>query len=494
MTYLQFKTKPYTHQLNVLEHSKDMEFYMLAHEMGLGKSKQCLDLAAYLYNDKKIQQLLLITKNGVHKQFVEEAIPQHLPLLENQYIAEIWRADSHKFKVWAKYGGNLQGRLHIASINCEALASKATQKVLLQYVKTAPTLLVVDESHEFAGIKSLRTKFLLQIAPHCSYRRLMTGTPTGGNPCHLYPQLLALSPTILNQSQWSFEATYCIKQAQKIWVKDRKTGLPTARNIMATVGYKNEKLLEEKIRPYVSRLTKAECLDLPDKIYKTVNFELSSEERELYNRIKRGTLVELQAGQYIAADMPIKKLLRLLQVTCGFAVFEDLITGERGKSLLANPSRLKTFEDLSEQVTGKAIVWASFTTCVDQLVELLGKKYGAGSVARYDGTMSSAQKSESKHRFKETHETKWLVGHPRAGGTGLDLPGASTTFYYNNDPNLITRLQSEDRNHRIGSKENVTYIDLVAHGTVEDRYVKALKDKFDVAAKLNGDTLREWLQ
>ena len=76
----------------------------------------------------------------------------------------------------------------------------------------------------------------------------------------------------------------------------------------------------------------------------------------------------------------------------------------------------------------------------------------------------------------------------------LTLTEANLVVYYANDFNLETRIQSEDRAHRIGQKNNVTYIDLISEGTIDERIVKALRSKIDIGALVLGEEAKQWLK
>lgn len=494
---LQFKTKPYGHQLKWLEDTKDLEYYAIFGEPGTGKSKYALDLAVYLFLEGKITQVLIITKNGVDTQFIEEAVPDHLALSEDKYFAEGWK-DGYGWKLFNKQKQFLKEKLVVVATNCEALATKRGEKACRELALNGPTLLIIDESQEFANLFSKRSKNLLRFVNTFPYRRIMTGTPSGGNPFHIYSQFQILSEKIFPMSKWGFEARYCTKEQGSCWVhkRDKKSGahIKYERKFDTIVGYKNLDELQEIVSKHSSRVLKKDCLDLPEKVYKKTTFILSDEERTLYDRLKNAVLTEISPGKYVTTELAITKLIRLQQVACGFVSFEDLVTGERSKQYLPNPSRLKALEDWAVNVNGKALIWATFTTSIDQIIEKLKEGYPEESIVRYDGTVGPNQKQINKIAFKTQEKVRWLVGHPKAGGVGLDLPEASNTCYYSNDYHLISRLQSEDRNHRIGSKQCVTYTDLVALKTVDNRIRNALRSNFDIASKLTGDLLREWLE
>ena len=89
---------------------------------------------------------------------------------------------------------------------------------------------------------------------------------------------------------------------------------------------------------------------------------------------------------------------------------------------------------------------------------------------------------------------KFFVANPATAGFGLNLQVANTVIYYSNSYNLEHRLQSEDRCHRIGQKKNVHYIDITTLGTVDNKIIKSLKAKKDIATQVMGDQWKEWLR
>jgi SNF2 family DNA or RNA helicase len=97
-------------------------------------------------------------------------------------------------------------------------------------------------------------------------------------------------------------------------------------------------------------------------------------------------------------------------------------------------------------------------------------------------------------RFQDPDsELRFFVGNPTTGGYGLTLTAATLVVYFSNSFDLEKRLQSEDRAHRIGQTQKVTYVDLVAPNTVDEKIVKALRDKIDIASQVMGEELKDWL-
>jgi len=125
---------------------------------------------------------------------------------------------------------------------------------------------------------------------------------------------------------------------------------------------------------------------------------------------------------------------------------------------------------------------------------MLNDKFGEGSAAAYFGDTTDDDRNNIVKNFQNPdHPLKFFVGNPATAGYGLTLTEANLVVYYANDFNLETRIQSEDRAHRIGQKNNVTYIDLICEGSIDERIVKALRTKIDIGAKVLGEEAREWL-
>ena len=145
------------------------------------------------------------------------------------------------------------------------------------------------------------------------------------------------------------------------------------------------------------------------------------------------------------------------------------------------------------EIEGKAIIWGHWQKDIQNIVGEIEKIYGPGSVVSYYGLTPQDERQDNIRRFQDDPKCRFMVGTPSTGGYGITLTAANTVIYYSNGYDLEKRLQSEDRAHRIGQKKNVTYIDIIAEDTVDDKIVKSLRKKINIASEVLGEELRDWI-
>ena len=472
-----FKTKPYQHQLTALEKSWNRETYAYFMEMGTGKTKVLIDNVAMLYDKGKIDGLLVIAPKGVIGTWYNQELPAHLPdHIEN--VSVMWQPNiNKKQQEKLKTLFEIETALHIFIMNVEALSTDKGLKFAKKFLLSHKTLIAVDESTTIKNPKALRTKNIIQIADMAKYRRILTGAPVTKNPLDLFSQCYFLDPYHLDhQSYYSFRTRYAIM----------KTAYISGRSIQLVSGFKHLDELAEKIKPFSYRVLKEDCLDLPPKIYMKRNIELSTEQKKVYKEMKEKALATLH-GKQITTMTALTQLMRLQQITCGHFVADD------GTTQQIKSNRLNELMDILDEIEGKAIIWAHWQADIKNIIKEIKKVHGPGSVVDYYGLTPQDQRDKNRNAFQNDSKVRYLVGTPQTGGYGITLTAANTVIYYSNGYDLEKRLQSEDRAHRIGQHKPVTYVDIIAEETVDQKIVKALRKKINIASEVMGEEIRDWI-
>ena len=456
-----FETTPFDHQRKAFYMSRNKENFALLMEQGTGKSKVIIDTAAHLYANNKITALIIIAPNGVHRNWLNNEIPMHLPEWCPRQAIYYYSGMNKKHKAEWDNVFSIENKLRIFAFNVEAFVSKKAQDLINKIMNTNEVLLVVDESSRIKRPGAKRTRFITKVGKVAKYRRILTGTPVTKGPEDVYSQFKFLDPYILGyESFYSFRARYCIM------------GGFEQKQI---VGYEHVDELIRNVEGHSYRILKKDCLDLPDKIYQRAYVDLSAKQRSLYTAIRDEYMAEYQ-GQVIDAPEAITRLLRLQQITCGWFPGDEPIPIDE-----ENP-RIKLLKDILSDIEGKVIIWARFRADLRAIETALGSLGVA-----YHGGVSNDARAHAVEAFQKDPKIRYFIGQPQSGGLGLTLTAATYAIYYSNSFDLETRLQSEDRCHRIGTKSNVTYIDIEAVKTVDGKIIKALRNKKNLADIITRD-------
>ena len=472
-----FKTKPYEHQLKALEMSWNRETFAYFMEMGTGKTKVLIDNMAMLYDKGKIDGALIIAPKGVIGTWYTQELPAHLPRhIENMTV--LWQANITKSQ--SKKLGNLfktDEDLHILIMNVEAFSTQKGVDFAGKFMLSHKALMVIDESTTIKNPKAKRTRNIIQLSDRAKYRRILTGSPVTKNPLDLFSQCYFLDPYHLDhQSYYSFRTRYAIM----------KTAHIAGRSIQLVSGFKHLDELAEKLKPFSYRVLKEDCLDLPDKIYMKRVISLTDEQQKVYKQMKEEALAILNEKTVTTVNA-LTQLMRLQQITCGHFVADDGTTQE------IKSNRLNELMDILEEVEGKAIIWAHYQYDVKNIIKEITKVHGPGAVVDYYGLTPQDERQPNIKRFQADPKCRFIVGTPSTGGYGITLTAANTVIYYSNGYDLEKRLQSEDRAHRIGQHKPVTYVDILAEETVDEKIVKSLRKKINIASEVLGEELRAWI-
>jgi SNF2 family DNA or RNA helicase len=473
-----FKTKPFAHQLKALEMSWDKKVFAYFMEMGTGKSKVLIDNMSILYDKGHINGALIIAPKGVYKNWFDSEIPTHMPNhIEKTMV--LWESSAGKSKekeLDTLFKSSFD--LHILIMNVEALSTKKGKQFAEKFLNCHKTLMAIDESTTIKNPGAIRTKTIIGLGKHVLYKRILTGSPVTKSPLDLYTQCWFLDPWLLDQqSYYSFRTRYAL--TRKINV--------SGRQVEIVVGYRNLGELSEKLKPFSHRVLKDDCLDLPPKTYMKRTIQLSEEQSKVYRQMKDIALATLN-GKMTTTHNVITQLMRLHQITCGHFKSDD------GTTQTLKSNRLDELMDVLSEMEGKAVIWAHYRYDIEVIVEAIKKEYGDKSVVTYYGDTSTDDRQKAIKLIQDPKsEVRFIVGTPQTGGYGITLTGASTMIYYSNGYDLEKRQQSEARIDRIGQTKNMTYIDIIAENTVDEKIVKALRNKINIASEVLGEELKEWI-
>ena len=472
-----FKTKPYKHQLTALEKSWNKETYAYFMEMGTGKTKVLIDNLAMLYDKGKVNGALIIAPKGVVGTWYNNELPTHLPAhIEPETV--LWKATINK-KQQEKLDTLFERGedLHILIMNVEAFSTTKGMNFAEKFLSCHRTMMAIDESTTIKTPTAKRTKNIIKLAESSKYRRIMTGSPVTKNPLDLYTQCEFLDPYLLDHaSYYSFRNRYAVMKSMHV----------RGRTIQVVHAFQNLAELSDKLHGFSYRVLKEDCLDLPPKNFIKRHVSLTPDQFKIYQQMKKAAMAVLN-GKVTTTMTVLTQLMRLHQITCGHFTADD------GTTQLIPNNRITELMNILDETEGKVIIWANYQRDVNQIIKNIVEKYGQESIVDYYGLTPQEDRQDNIRKFQNGPECRFLIGTPQTGGYGITLTKANTVVYFSNGYDLEKRLQSEDRAHRIGQKKNVTYIDLIAEKTVDEKIVKALRDKINIASEVLGEELKDWI-
>jgi SNF2 family DNA or RNA helicase len=261
-----------------------------------------------------------------------------------------------------------------------------------------------------------------------------------------------------------------------------------SRSFQEITGYRRLEELNERLLSFSTRTLKQDCLDLPDKLYIKRRVPLTTEQSRVYDQMKSLALAHLNDDNIATTTSVLTQIMRLQQICCGS--FQPDV----GDLQELKNNRLPELMDITDELSGKAIIWATYTNDLQRIAQALRDRFGPDSVATYYGATPQDRRQEIVEEFQDPNSPlRFFVGQPKTGGYGITLTAANTVIYYSNSYDLEIRLQSEDRAHRIGQTKSVTYIDLVSPDTIDEKVLDALRSKVNLAGKVLGEEVKGWL-
>jgi SNF2 family DNA or RNA helicase len=460
---------------------------------------------ALFWGQGKINSALIIAPNGVHTNWHIREITAHMPEWV-RYISAAWDTEKTRRtdpELNALFEVTDSTMLRIFCTSWDAMSHQRGQQMIEKFCLTSSKLLIIaDESHNAANPSSIRSKFLHKIKKYSTARRIMSGTFMHNSPFDLFSQFSFLSENILETtSYYAFKNEYCemLEKDNRVIKKvianiEAKTGKPynrtpqiPAKDGIGNPRYKNIDKLHQLIAPHQFRVLKAECLDLPKKIYTQSFFELTSVQKEAYKKMREECRAVLEDGS-VTAFNKLAALAKLPQIAANFLIDTEtkkvqIIDKARNPKLELMKSRLQEVAQYGDST----IVFSKFKYEILQLRQLCEEM--DLTIVEYHGDVKQADREIAIDSFQAKNAQIFLA-QTKAAYTGLTLTAARRVFYYSNLFSLGVRLQSEDRAHRIGQFQDVLYEDIIGRGTIDEFIVSSLRLKKNIFNIITGDNYR----
>src|SRR5210317_134147 len=481
-----FLKEPFLHQLKARRicHDTNINNFAYLMEMGTGKTITAIMDLMILHHEKGVDNCVIFAPKSVYRNWYKE-ITEFVAPEKTKYAISTWDPSLKDPVTKANLTDLLVKSLiplNIFLMNIEAISSPKGVKFLEKYLSVQDkknTMMIVDESTVIKTHNAKRTKNLLKLTKDLGYKRILTGTPITKSPLDIYTQFAFLDLKILGQSNYyAFRARYA-----KIVNRPTSGG----RHFPLITGYQRLDELEEKIYSAAFRVKKEECTDLPEKIYMKRFIPMSKEQLVAYESLRRNAMFVFNDKTTTTVNR-LSQIVKLHQVCCGFTI------NDHGEIHDLPNKRYDELLDVLEEVDGKVIIWATYRHNIETITNKLKEKYGDTKAAAFYGDTENQVRLDLVRDFQsQTSDLTYLVANPKTGGYGITLTASCTVVYFSNNYDLEIRLQSEDRAHRIGQKNKVTYVDFVCQGTVDEKILTALKNKVDIASQVIGDELKSWI-
>lgn len=453
-----------------------------------GKTKVMIDNIGVLYNAGHISGALILAPKGVYRNWSDTEIPTHLPdSIEREVI--VWDADASPGRkdYFSKQIKSWDGKkLQVLVFNIESLVSDKGKRLIMEFIRkhNGNVFALVDESTCIKNYKAKRTRAAIKIGTKCKVKRIATGSPITNSPLDLYSQCLFLGKDMLGYgSYYAFKNTFADIER----IQNRQ-----GQSYEKILRYKNLDILSKKLESFSFRVTKKDCLDLPEKVYMTRSVDLTPEQLKAYKEMRDRQFALIEKDNQLhemSVQVVLTKMLRLHQILCG------TITTDDGECIRLPQKRISTLMECLEETSGKVIIWATYIEDILQISEELSKVYGKDSFVTYYGATSADDRTKAIEKFQDPSSgVRFFLGNVQTAGKGITLTAASTVIYYSNNFSLELRQQSEDRAHRIGQTDKVTYIDLVVPGSLDEKIIRALIEKRNIANEILQDNdVGDWI-
>jgi hypothetical protein len=486
----------YEHQKVAFQLLQQRNIFALIMEQGTGKSRPVIEDWLVRISRDMAQDLVVIAPKGCYLNWIgTEDEPGEIdkwvpPEMRSGISVEAWISGGSAANRQALNDLLHATRPRFLAINVESLNREGVaRQYLFKFLNGRKVIGCIDESTTIAHESASRTKFILrELADKFVARRILSGLVAPESPLDLYTQYNFLDWRILKQrSFWTFKHRYAIVQKVNFTPPHIRAQGRKFKDVETIVGFRNIEELNKLIMAASYRVTKAEALDLPPKIYQFWDVELTEEQGDNYRQMRDVAMTKLADGEFSTASMKLDQLGKLQHILCGHVRKED------GTLADIPENRTDAVVDILRAHSGKAIIWAPYPNALRKILTKLWQEFGEDSAVGYWGETDLDDRLEARDRIQNDDKCRFIVSNQSVGKFGNTWTACNLVIYFANSFDNEDRQQSEDRAHRIGQTKSVTYIDLRCRGTIDERLIQVLRKKITISSTLQGDGFKSWL-
>jgi len=452
-------------------------FHAFFMEVGTGKSKTLLDTGNELHRLHALDAIIICGPKSLAGTWKEQ-VATHCAIPNYGFVSyDSTKARTQKWQEAFSLVNDDVTVFPIYFINTEAFQTmpvplvKALSAIMALHHKV---LLVIDESSDIKGPKAQRSLNLSKFGASCAYRVIMTGTEITNSILDLYMQF-----EFLKKGFWGFKSFFFFKNYYAILEERYLSGGRTFKEI---VGFRKLDEIQSKIAPYASRARKADCLDLPEKIYANLPVQLEGECARVYADMKANLFSMLKSGELVTVANKVALFTKFRQITGGTLAGSGIID--------ENPGKIQALVDELADHNEQAIIWSCFTEEIDLLVRKLGKLW---TVARFDGKTGESDRVKAIDDFR-SGAARLFIANPAAASQGLNLQCAHIQYWYSLPTQAKHFEQGEGRTHRSGQTHACLYKKIIAEGTVDERVARLMAEKTDLMAHFRDGTVADMIE
>ncbi len=433
------------------------------HEVGCGKTLSALSTFTELRKtDPTLKLLVICPLSLIHGAWTREI---------KKFTTYNWM-DLHDNKVKAF------GPLDVAIINFESLISDRKLKELIDLLNMQPGwMCAIDESSKMKNHKAKTVQRILQLKKYFKHRIVMSGTPAPNVEWEYWPQMFFLDDSILGNNFYKFKNThFALRRGNQAMAPGVVMNAATIRK-MHEQGFKYEIVPAKKeqmftrMKPWCHMVKAKDCLDLPEEIDEYRMIQMNEVQRKVYRQMEKAYIAELGQDKYAVANVVLTKMMKLRQITAGFAIDDKQNAIPISPT---NPKMEELFDVIDECGREQIIIWCQFHWEMDQIEQRLKER--GEKVSLLHGRVPYGQRQVHLDNFLNG-ENRFLIAHPDSAAHGLTLTNCHIAIFYSLDYSMEGYSQARGRIYRNGQKNNCVYFHLLAAGSIDEDVLRIVQKK-----------------